>query len=80
LAGDSDADGSPLELTFRSGGSADKAVSVTLVDSGAAALSAALPTVDLMSQASASAAVTAVAEAQGNVADTRAAVRGARAQ
>jgi flagellin len=80
LAGDSDAGGSPLELTFRSGGSADKAVSVTLADSGAAALSAALPTADLMSQASANAAVTAVAEAQGNVADTRAAVRGARAQ
>jgi flagellin len=32
LAGDPDAGGSPLELTFRSGGSADKAVSVTLAD------------------------------------------------
>lgn len=80
LSGDPDAAGNPLELTFRSGGSAEMAVSVALADSSVAALSSALPTVDLLSEAGADAAVDAVAEAAGTVADSRAAVRGARAQ
>jgi hypothetical protein len=80
LSGDPDAGGSPLELTFRTGGSADKAVSVALPDSSVAALSPTLPTVDLLSEAGADAAVVAVAEAVATVADSRAAIRGARAQ
>ena len=80
LSGDPDAGGSPLELTFRTGGSADKAVSIALADSSTVALSSTLPTVDLLSEAGADAAVAAVAEAVGTVADNRAAIRGARAQ
>ena len=80
LSGDPDAGGNPLELSFRSGGHGDNAVSVTLADASAAALSSALPTVDLLSEAAADAAVVAVAEAAGTVADSRAAIRGARAQ
>lgn len=80
LSGDPDSPGNPLELTFRAGGAPDKAVTVSLVDVRAQALSAALPTVGLSSEAGAAAAVTAVEEAQGTVDASQAAVRGARAQ
>ncbi len=80
LSGDAEAGGASLELTFRTGGTADRSVSVTLADSASESLSAALPAANLLSDAGAAAALVAVEEAQGNVGDSRAAIRGARAQ
>lgn len=80
LSGDPDSAGNPLDLTFRVGGSAEKAVSVSLSDSRAEALSASLPTADLLSASGAATALAAVEEAQVSVDDRQAAVRGARAQ
>ena len=82
LQGDSDTPTDPLELSFKLGGAAGGAstVSVSLNAADSESLYEDLATASLSSESNSDAAVTAVEEAQVAVSDIRAAVRGARAQ
>lgn len=80
LSGDEVSPGSPKVIDFGSSDTAGESVTVRINAADSASLSPDLAIVDLASQAGGSAAVTAVATAQASVDDTRAAVRGARAQ
>lgn len=80
LSGDSASPGAPKVFDFGASGAGSEAVTVSLDAADSASLSPNLATADLGSEAGGAAAVVAVTAAQASVDDTRAAVRGARAQ